>query len=99
MKAAIESSDSITTVSPSYAEEILTPEYGCGMEGFLHDHASKISGIVNGLNIDEWNPLTDPAIEASYGPGEIAGKKKCKQVLQKHCGFKVSAVPASLPAI
>ena len=59
MKAAIESSDSITTVSPSYAGEILTPEYGCGMEGFLHDHASKISGIVNGLNIDEWNPLTD----------------------------------------
>jgi len=91
MKAAIESSDSITTVSPSYAEEILTPEHGCGMEGFLRDHASKISGIVNGLNIDEWNPLTDPAIEASYGPGEIAGKKKCKQALQTHCGFKVFA--------
>ncbi|MES0372516.1 MAG: glycogen synthase GlgA [Mariprofundaceae bacterium] len=91
MKAAIESSDSITTVSPSYAEEILTPEYGCELEGFLHDHATKLSGIVNGLNIDEWNPLTDSTIEANYGPGKIAGKKKCKQTLQKHCGFKVSA--------
>jgi starch synthase len=91
MKAAIESSDSITTVSPSYAKEILTPEYGCELEGFLHDHVSKLSGIVNGLNINEWSPLTDSAIEVCYGPGNIAGKKKCKQALQKHCGFKVAA--------
>ncbi|MDX8404216.1 MAG: glycogen synthase GlgA [Mariprofundaceae bacterium] len=91
MKAAIDSADSITTVSPSYADEILTPEYGCELEGFLGLHAGKLTGIVNGLNIDEWNPLTDSAIEANYGPGKIAGKKKCKQALQKHCGFKVSA--------
>ncbi len=91
MKAAIESSDSITTVSPSYAGEILTREYGCQLEGFLHDHASKLSGIVNGLNIDEWNPLSDQAIAANFGPGEIAGKNKCKKALQIHCGFKVSA--------
>lgn len=46
---------------------------------------------MNGLNIDEWNPLTDTTIKANYGPGKTAGKKKCKQTLQKHCGFKVSA--------
>ncbi|HKI60203.1 MAG TPA: glycogen synthase GlgA [Mariprofundaceae bacterium] len=91
MKAAIESSDSITTVSPSYAEEILTAEYGCELEGFLHQHAQKLSGIVNGLNVEEWNPLTDRAIEANYGPGKINGKKRCKQALQEHCGFDVAA--------
>jgi starch synthase len=91
MKAAIESADSITTVSPSYAEEILTVEYGCELEGFLQAHALKLSGIVNGLNIDEWNPATDSFIESSYGPGKVAGKKKCKEALQKHCGFETSA--------
>ena len=91
MKAAVESCDSITTVSPSYAEEILTAEYGCELEGFLHQHARKLSGIVNGLNIEEWDPLTDEAIEANYGPGKTTGKKKCKQALQEHCGFTVSA--------
>jgi len=91
MKAAVESADSITTVSPSYAEEILTPEYGCELEGFLQNHAYKLSGIVNGLNIEEWDPTTDSFIEANYGPGKAAGKKKCKETLQLHCGFKVSA--------
>lgn len=91
MKAAIESADSITTVSPSYAEEILTSEYGCGLAGFLFQHARKLTGIVNGLNTEEWNPLTDETIEANYGPGKITGKKRCKQALQKHCGFDVDA--------
>ncbi len=90
MKAAIESADAITTVSPSYAEEILTPEYGCELEGFLGQHASKLSGIVNGLNIDEWNPSTDRVIEASFGPDKPAGKKRCKQALQTQCGFTVN---------
>jgi starch synthase len=91
MKAALESADSITTVSPSYAEEILTIEYGCELEGFLQAHAFKLSGIVNGLNIDAWNPATDGFIEASYGPGKLTGKKKCKKALQKHCGFEAAA--------
>jgi starch synthase len=90
MKAAIDSSDAITNVSPSYAEEILTAEYGCELQGFLHQHVGKLSGIVNGLNSEEWDPLTDSAIEANYGPGKIAGKKKCKQALQAHCGFAIS---------
>jgi len=91
MKAGIASAQAITTVSPSYAEEILTPEYGCALEGFLHDHSDKLSGIVNGLNIDAWNPSTDNSIAAHFGPGKIAGKKKCKQALQEACGLDVSA--------
>jgi len=91
MKAAIEMSDAITTVSPSYAEEILTREYGCELEGFLQQHKSKLTGIVNGLNIEEWNPLSDGAIEANYGPANATGKMKCKTTLQKHCGFEIDA--------
>jgi starch synthase len=91
MKAAIESADSITTVSPSYAEEILTPEYGCELEGFLQHHATKLTGIVNGLNTDEWDPLSDSAIEANFAAGKVTGKRKCKQALQKHCGFTISS--------
>jgi len=91
MKAAIESADSITTVSPSYDEENLTPEYGCELEGFLGLHKAKLSGIVNGLNIEEWDPLSDNVIEANFGPGKTTGKKRCKQALQEHCGFSVSA--------
>lgn len=90
MKAGIASAHAITTVSPSYAEEILTDEYGCELQGFLHDHSSKLSGIVNGLNIDAWNPATDTALAATFGPGKTAGKKKCKQALQQECGLVVS---------
>lgn len=91
MKAAIESADAITTVSPSYAEEILTHEYGCQLEGFLHQHRQKLTGIVNGLDIDEWDPLTDEVIEAGFGPGKVTGKARCKKALQQQCGFEVSA--------
>jgi len=91
MKAAIASAHAITTVSPSYAEEIMTPNYGCGLEGFLQNHSDKLSGIVNGLAVDEWDPATDPVIGRNYATGRTAGKKKCKQALQKACGLDESA--------
>ncbi|MDQ6998805.1 MAG: glycogen synthase GlgA [Mariprofundus sp.] len=90
MKAGIASAEAVTTVSPSYAEEILTPEYGCELEGFLQNHSYKLSGIVNGLDIDDWNPATDTAIETSFGALKTAGKKDCKLALQKACGLDVS---------
>jgi len=99
MKAAIESADAITTVSPSYAEEILTHEYGCELEGFLQQHRAKLSGIVNGLHTEAWDPLIDPVIEASYGPGRITGKKKCKRALQAHCGFDIDEATPLLTLI
>jgi len=91
MKAGIASAHAVTTVSPSYAEEIMTAEYGCELQGFLHDHSDKLSGIVNGLNIDEWNPAADTALEATFGPGKTAGKKKCKLALQQECSLDESA--------
>lgn len=91
MKAAIESAHAITTVSPSYAEEIMTAEYGCELEGFLLNHGDRISGIVNGLATEDWDPATDPEIERNYAAGKTAGKKKCKQALQQACGLNESA--------
>ncbi|MDX8387649.1 MAG: glycogen synthase GlgA [Ghiorsea sp.] len=91
MKAGIEGAHAITTVSPTYAQEIMTPEYGCQLEGFLHNHADRLSGIVNGLDIEDWNPLTDKAITANFGAGKIAGKKACKQALQEQTGLTVDA--------
>ncbi len=91
MKAGIGSAHAVTTVSPSYAEEILTPEYGCHLDGFLHENSAKLSGIVNGLDINEWDPRNDSHIAANYGVGKIAGKKTCKAALQQQCGLTVSA--------
>jgi len=90
MKAGIGQADAVTTVSPTYAKEILTPEYGCELEGFLKNHQAKLQGIVNGLNLNQWNPLMDDALLAPYGAGKIAGKKKCKQALQQACGLTVN---------
>jgi len=91
MKAAIADADALTTVSPTYAKEILTPEYGRHIDGFLRNHAYKLSGIVNGLDIDQWDPLSDSAIAARYGAEKIDGKKHCKEALQQQCGLTISA--------
>ena len=91
MKAGIMAADRITTVSPSYAREILTAEYGCQLEGFLLRFRDKISGIVNGLDVDSWNPATDPHIAANFAAGRATGKKACKQALQQASGLQVDA--------
>ena len=90
MKAGIASADAITTVSPSYAEEILTREYGCQLEGFLLNHTNKLSGIVNGIDMADLDPATDSALAANYAAGRTAGKKACKAQLQKACGLDIS---------
>jgi len=87
MKAGIMAADHITTVSRTYAEEILTPEYGCNLEGFLGDHADKLSGIVNGLDIENWDPATDSAITANYTAGKMRGKAACRIALQETAGL------------
>jgi len=91
MKAGIASAHAITTVSPSYAEEILTDEYGCELQGFLSNHQHKLTGIVNGLNIEEWDPSSDTAIAVNFSAGDTAGKAACKAALQQECKLEVSA--------
>ena len=84
MKAAIECSDKVTTVSPRYAEEIMTPEYSSGLSGILQKYAFKVCGILNGIDFDYYDPENDVSIEKAYGKeNALTGKSENKLFLQK----------------
>jgi len=83
LKAGIAYADAITTVSPTYAREILTPEFGMGLEGILNARRGALSGILNGIDTDVWNPAIDPALPAPYSSADMAGKAACRAALEK----------------
>jgi starch synthase len=83
LKGGIVFADYVTTVSPTYAQEILTPEFGFGLEGVLRNRADRLLGILNGIDIDRWNPETDLYLPANYSAIDRSGKLLCKQVLQQ----------------
>jgi starch synthase len=88
MKAGIEIADLVNTVSETYAHEIQTdPDYGCGLEGILSGRGADVSGIVNGIDYEEWNPETDPFIPANYSARNLDGKRRCKAELLKTFGL------------
>ncbi len=89
MKAAIIYSDAISTVSPTYSKEILSKEYGCGLEGVLKTRQDSLYGVLNGIDYSIWNPETDKKIYKDYKPGELADKYVNKERLQKDLGLKV----------
>ena len=82
------SADHIVAASPTYAREIMTPEFGSGLEGFLRTRAGDISGILNGIDTERWNPATDPVIQANYGPEALAGRVANKKALQEELGLQ-----------
>jgi starch synthase len=88
MKAGIIYSDIITTVSPQYAKEIQTAEFGCGLEGVLKNKTDKLYGILNGIDYDIWNPEIDKHISANYTYKNIQDKTINKQAIKKKCDFK-----------
>lgn len=90
MKAGLVYSQRITTVSPSYAREICTPEFGCGLEGVLRDRGKDLSGILNGVDYDVWNPQ-DPLIAKPYTVDNLQGKTDCKRALQSELGLTTQA--------
>lgn len=83
LKAGIVYSSAISTVSKGYAREILTPEFGCGMDGILKTRASDLYGIVNGVDYSDWDPAVDTHIAKNYGSGTLDGKRECKKDLIK----------------
>lgn len=89
MKAAIECSETFTTVSPTYAEEIKRAEYAHGLQGEVERNAFKLRGILNGIDVKSYDPATDPALFAPYSAENPAGKKVCKAELQKMLGLPV----------
>jgi starch synthase len=90
LKAGIQAADAITTVSPTYAKEILTPECGCGLEGLLRERAPILRGILNGADYEIWDPRTDPALPANYSARAMTGKASCKRALQSELGLDSS---------
>jgi starch synthase len=93
MKSGLHFADRITTVSPTYAREIQTPEHGLGMDGVLRARGGALSGILNGVDRDVWNPQTDPAIAARFSTLDPAGKLVCKQALRAEFGLATSSGP------
>lgn len=91
LQAGISSTDMITTVSPTYAREIQTAEGGFGLDGLLRVRSEVVKGIVNGCDLETWNPATDKLLPENYTSTKIAGKKKCKAALQERMGLPVDA--------
>lgn len=90
LKGGIVFSDLINTVSPTYAREIQTPYFGCGLQGVLARRADRLFGIVNGVDYRLWNPATDPALPAPYDVDRLDGKAICKARLQRELEIKES---------
>jgi starch synthase len=86
-KAALFHSTLLSTVSPTYAREIQTSEHGFGLDGVLAEKRHDLFGVLNGIDVHEWNPETDPFIAAHFGVGDLAGKVECKRALQREAGF------------
>jgi len=93
LKAGLAFADRITTVSPTYAQEIRTAEHGCGLDGLLRMRAARLSGILNGVDTAVWNPATDPGIAQRYDAARLAGKAACKRALQAELGLPQRDVP------
>ncbi|MDP6460684.1 MAG: glycogen/starch synthase, partial [Gemmatimonadota bacterium] len=91
LKTGILGADRIVTVSPGYAREILSPEYGGGLHEALRSRGKKLTGILNGIDEQEWNPRTDPALPGAYDAGDMSGREVCRRELARRCGFELDA--------
>lgn len=87
LKGGIVYADRISTVSPTYAREILTPYYGEGLDGVLREREHALTGLLNGIDTAYFNPADDPALPACYALGNMAGKAACKAALQRELGL------------
>lgn len=91
LKAGIEFSDVLTTVSPRYAREITTELFGCGLDGVLRRRQSVLVGILNGVDYDDWNTVNNPHLKAHYSVDDLRGKAISKALLQEEMGLPVAA--------
>lgn len=87
LKGGMMLTDAILTVSPTYAKEICTPQFGMGLQDLLHRNRSKVLGILNGIDMTKWNPESDTQIVAPFSWKDLSGKAKCKAALQTHLGL------------
>jgi starch synthase len=90
LKTAIRSADAITTVSPTYAREILSPEYGCGLDDLLRDRSARLSGILNGVDYQIWDPSCDPWLVRNYTAHSPDCKSANKYAIQAEFGLETT---------
>jgi starch synthase len=88
-KGALHHSTLLSTVSPTYAREIQTGAYGCGLDGVLASRSGDLTGILNGIDTEEWNPATDKHLPVRFDARNLADKARCKAALQKEAGLAV----------
>lgn len=91
MARGIQYSDAVTTVSPTYAQEIMTAEYGERLDGVLRTKRDRVVGILNGIDQVTYDPATDVHLAANYSAADVAGKQTCKAALQREFGLDVQA--------
>lgn len=93
IKGGLVFSDRITTVSPGYAREIQSPDFGCGLDGLLRHRQHALSGILNGIDTRVWNPEEDPQLAFHYGRDHLKNKALCQASLQQELGLEVNGGP------
>ena len=93
LKGALLSATRITTVSPTYAQEIRTPDFGMGLEGVIQMRGDDVTGIVNGIDPEVWSPEADPALAATYGAGSLTARKANRKAVEAAFGLKPGKGP------
>lgn len=93
LKAGLHTADAITTVSPTYAEEIRTSEFGMGLEGLITARSDRVFGIVNGIDTNVWNPATDTHLASQYDPRTLHLRRQNRRAVEKIFGLDESAGP------
>ncbi len=99
LKAGVNLSDAVTTVSPTYADEVQRSEYGYGFEGVMRARRDHLTGILNGIDVEEWNPATDPFLPAPYSATDLSGKALAKRALLELSGLPVDEESLARPLI
>jgi starch synthase len=99
LQGAIATSDAVTTVSPHYAQEIQTPEFGFGLDTVLRARSRDLKGILNGADCEEWNPATDVRLPSRFHAGDLSGKRVCKRELLRELGLEAEREGRPLAAI
>jgi starch synthase len=99
LKAGMNLSDAVTTVSPTYAMEIQRPEYGHGLEGVIAARRHVLTGILNGIDVNEWNPLTDRFLPAPFDAVDLGGKRAAKKALLEAFALPSDAAAMARPVI
>jgi starch synthase len=99
LKSGVNFSDAVTTVSPTYAQEIQRPEYGAGFDGVIRARAAALTGILNGIDVETWSPDRDPYLPASFTAKSLAGKTTAKRAVLEAFGLTADDAAMARPLI